>query len=268
MPDILAKIIRYKNKVIAQDQVKIPLQAMKELAHQAPLPRNFFKAVTQPTKHFRIIAEVKKASPSAGIIRQDFDPVQIAKNYQAHGAAAISCLTDEKYFQGSLAYIQQIKNAVELPIIRKDFIIHPYQLYQARAAGADAVLLIAECIPNDSLLVDLLILASELKLTVLLEVHSMDNLLRVRPHIGFPNPNMLLGINNRDLKAMVTDINQTLRLADYVEDKSILISESGIRTHQDLQKLSQHGIGCALVGEHLIRQPHEGLALRKLLATD
>ncbi len=265
MADILAQIVQYKNKVIQSDMQQTPIQAMTELALASPTPRNFFKAVTQPPNTTRVIAEVKKASPSAGIIRENFDPAQIAKNYEAAGAAAISCLTDEKYFQGDLTYIKNIKDAVSLPVIRKDFIVHPYQIYQARAAGADAVLLIAECIPSDSLLVDLLILASDLKLTVLLEVHSIDNLLRVRPHIGFPNPSMLLGINNRDLKKMVTDLDQTLRLMDMVEDKSILVSESGIRTYEDIKRLASHGIHRVLVGEHLMRQPDEGHALKQLL---
>src|SRR5690606_10053330 len=141
-----------------------------------------------------------RASPSAGVIRDDFDPVAVARAYHDNGAAAISCLTDEKYFQGSLAYIAAIKQAVPLPVLRKDFIVDLYQVYEARAAGADAILLIAECIPHEAQLLDLLILATELRMTTLVEVHDVENLLRVRPHIGFPHPSYtLLGINNRDL---------------------------------------------------------------------
>ena len=213
-----------------------------------------------------MIAEVKKASPSAGLIRKDFDPVAIAKAYADNGAAAISCLTDEKYFQGSLSYIQQIKDAVSLPVLRKDFIVDPYQVYEARMAGADAILLIAECLPDEAQLIDLLILATELKLTTLVEVHDVENLLKVRPHIGFPIPSYcLLGVNNRNLKTMTTDLNHTLRVMDMVENPEILVSESGIRTHDDIKRLAKVGVHRVLVGEHLMRQPDVGAALRELI---
>jgi len=215
-----------------------------------------------------VIAEVKRASPSAGLIREDFDPVAIAEAYHQNGAAAISCLTDRKYFKGSLMYLKRIKASVPLPVLRKDFIVDPYQVYEARAAGADAVLLISECL-SEAELVDLLILATELKMTTLVEVHDVENLLKVRPHIGFPHPQYtLLGINNRDLRAMTTDISHTLRLLDMVEQPELLVSESGIRTNADTQRLMDNGVNKVLVGEHLMRQPDPGLALRQLIHGD
>jgi len=155
---------------------------------------------------------------------------------------------------------------VDLPVLRKDFIIDPYQVYESRAIGADAVLLIAEAIEGEAELLDLIILATELKLTTLVEVHDVDNLLRVRPHLGFPHPSYtLLGINNRNLRTMTTDVAHTLRLIEYVENTQIVVSESGIRTPQDIQRLRDAGVHRVLVGEHLMRQGDEGAALRALM---
>ncbi len=268
MSDILAEIVAHKREEVAQAKARRSLESVREDAEAAASVRNFFAALTQPKDSLRVIAEVKKASPSAGLIREDFDPVAIAKAYEAAGAAAISCLTDEKYFQGSLSYLTAIKDAVKLPVLRKDFIIDPYQVYEAKAAGADAVLLIAECLQTHEL-IDLMILATELRLTTLLEVHSVENLMRVRPHIGFPlRSYCLLGVNNRDLKAMQTDLNHTLRMMEFVDDASILVSESGIRTHEDIQKLRRAGVHRVLVGEHLMRQTDVGAALETLMYGD
>lgn len=235
-------------------------------------PRNFFRAVTRKNSNeTAVIAEVKRKSPSAGLIRPEYEgdgfrPEQIARAYADAGAAAISCLTDEEFFGGHLSFIQRVRDAVSIPVIRKDFIIDPWQLWESRAAGADAVLLIAEAL-TEAMIVDMLILAQRLGMTVLLEVHSMDNLLRVRPHIGFPHPSYcLLGINNRDLTTMTTDLQHSVRLADLVEDTSVLVSESGIRAPSDLTKLREVGINIVLVGEHLMRQPDPGGALRTLMA--
>ena len=268
MADLLAEIVENKRREVADAKRREPLAQMKQRAAASPKPRNFFAAVTRPKQQMRVIAEIKKASPSAGVIREDFDPVALARQYHAAGAAAISCLTDAHYFQGDLSYIQQIKDAVPLPVLRKDFIVEPYQIHEARAAGADAVLLIAECLGEAELL-DLLILAHELKLTTLIEVHEVEQLLKVRPHIGFPHPSYtLLGINNRDLKTMTTDLGHTFRLLEMVETPEIVVSESGIRTRADVQKLQQAGVHRILVGEHLMRQPDPGAALRQLLGTD
>ena len=265
--NVLAKIVAVKREEVQARQQAVPVQEMRQRALDTADPRNFFQAVARPSDRVRLIAEVKKASPSAGVIRPDFDPVAIARIYHENGASAISCLTDETFFQGSLAYIQAIKAAVPLPVLRKDFIIDAYQLYEARAAGADAVLLIAECMEGEAHLLDLLILATELRLTTLVEVHDVESLLMVRPHIGFPHPSYtLLGINNRDLKTMTTDINHTLRLLEMVENPRILVSESGIQTHQHIQRLQQVGVNIVLVGEHLMRQPDIGQAVRDLIA--
>jgi len=151
-------------------------------------------------------------------------------------------------------------------VLRKDFIVDTYQVYESRAIGADAILLIAEAIESEAELLDLLILATELKLTTLVEVHDVDNLLRVRPHLGFPHPSYtLLGINNRNLRTMSTDLAHTLRLIEYVENPQIVVSESGIRTHDDIQRLRDAGVHRVLVGEHLMRQQDEGKALRELM---
>ncbi len=268
MTDVLAQIVADKKLEVQAAREASSIDEVKARAEDAQGPRNFFAAVTRPKGALRVIAEVKKASPSAGVIREDFDPVAIAKAYHKNGAAAISCLTDEKYFQGSLDYIAQIKEAVPLPVLRKDFIIDPYQVYEARAAGADAILLIAECL-GEPQLIDLLILATELKMTVLLEVHDYESLIQVKSHVGFPHPGyQLLGINNRDLKAMVTDLSHTIKLLPEVPDKDILVSESGIRTYDDIKRLQEAGIHRVLVGEHLMRQPDVGTALRQLTGQD
>jgi indole-3-glycerol phosphate synthase len=273
MPISLTDIIEHKRGEVALAKAATPLAELEALVAQAEPPRNFFKAVTHRPNPgtTSIIAEIKRKSPSAGLIREayardGFRPEIIAKAYFENGASAISCLTDEKFFGGDLAYIERIRQAVPLPILRKDFIIDPWQLWQSRAHGADAVLLIAECL-NEALLVDMLILAQRLQMTVLLEVHELENLLRVRPHVGFPHPGFcLLGINNRNLETMTTDLSQTLRLVDMVEERRTLVSESGIRTAADLARLRAVDVRCVLVGEHLMRSEDPGEALAALLA--
>jgi indole-3-glycerol phosphate synthase len=265
MSDVLREILAHKRQELAAAVARESRADIRRRAHDSPAPRNFFSAVTRPKGELRVIAEVKKTSPSAGVIRPDFDPVAIARAYHAAGAAAISCLTDEHFFQGSLSYIAQIKQAVPLPVLRKDFIIDEYQVYEACAAGADAILLIAECLGEAELL-DLLILATELRLTSLVEVHEVENLLKIRPHIGFPHPAYaLVGINNRDLRTMKTDLAHTLRLVEMVEDRDIVVSESGIKTPADVARLRAAGIHRILVGEHLMRQNDVEAALRELM---
>jgi len=255
MSSILEKIVETKRREIVERQAAVPLDVLKERISELGRPRNFFNAVTRKTrKPLNLIAEVKKASPSAGLIRPDFDPVKIAQTYESAGADALSVLTDEQYFQGKLEYIHAVRDVVKLPVLRKDFIIDPYQVYETRAAGADAMLLIAECL-EISQLIDLQILATELNLTVLIEVHDMDNLIRVRDRlIGFPHRSYsLLGINNRDLRTFKTDLGTTLRMAELVEDRSVLVSESGIGTREDIRKLADAGVKAVLVGETFMR---------------
>jgi len=221
-----------------------------------PKCRNFYKAVTRPnSRGINVIAEIKKASPSAGVIRADFDPVAIAQTYKKCGADAISVLTDEKYFQGRLEYIDQIRQVVDLPVLRKDFIIDLWQVYESRAAGADAILLIAEALKPGELM-DIMIAAAELTLTVVLEVHQADTLMRVRSMVGFPKKGYsVLGINNRDLDTMQVDLNTTSRLAGLLDNKDELVAESGIKTKADVEKLKKVGVKAVLVGEVLCKSP-------------
>ncbi len=268
MPSILDDIVKTKRAEVDQRSTAVPLEEMKQRALDTPEPRNFFKALTQPARRLKVIAEVKRASPSAGVIREDFDAVDIARTYHENGAAAISCLTDERYFQGRLEDVQRIKDAVPIPVLRKDFLIDPWQLYESRAAGADAVLLIAECLREPEM-IDLLILATELKMTTLVEVHDLESLIQVKSHLGFPLPGyQLLGINNRDLRAMTTDVKHTVDLLGEVPDKGVLVSESGIRTHADVAELLKHGVYRVLVGESLMKQEDPGAALRELIHGD
>lgn len=248
----LDKIIADKKIEVELRKSQVNFEQLKEQVGALSKCRNFYQAVTRPnSRGISVIAEVKKASPSAGIIREDFDPVAIAQIYEKCGADAISVLTDEKYFQGRLEYIKQIKEAVDLPILRKDFIVDLWQVYESRAAGADAILLIAETLKPGELM-DLMIAAAELTLTVLLEVHSADTILAVRSLIGFPKKGYsILGINNRNLKTMEVDLNTTSRLAELLEDKSELVAESGIKTREDVEKLKDIGVRAVLIGRML-----------------
>lgn len=268
----LDEIVEHKRREVEEAKARTPLEALQERIKELGRPRNFFQAVVKHENrgHISVIAEIKRKSPSAGWIREeykrdDFDPVPIARRYHANGAAAISCLTDRTFFAGNPDYIHAIRDAVPLPVLRKDFIIDPWQVWETRAMGADAVLLIAECL-KEAEMIDLMILARELQLTALVEVHDMDNLLRVRPHVGFPQRSYgLLGINNRDLQTMQTDVAHTLRLVDLVEDPATLVSESGIRTHDDLVRLRRQGVRIVLVGESLMRDDDPGASLARLL---
>ena len=252
MANILDKIIDHKKAEVSYRQLQKSLGQLKEEVRSMRKCRNFYKAVTKHnSRGINVIAEVKKASPSAGLIREDFEPVTIAQTYKKCGADAISVLTDEKYFQGRLEYIKQISDAVDLPVLRKDFIIDLWQVYESRAAGADAILLIAEALKPGKLM-DLMIAAAELTLTVLLEVHQADTLLAVRSMIGFPKKGYsVLGINNRDLATMDVDLNTTTRLAELIDNTNELVAESGIKTRADVEKLKSVGVRAVLVGQVL-----------------
>lgn len=271
----LEEIVEHKRREVEEAKARTPLAALKERIKELGRPRNFFQAVVKHENrgHISVIAEIKRRSPSAGWLREeykpdDFDPVAVARRYHANGASAISCLTDRAFFAGDPSYVHAIRDAVPLPVLRKDFIVDPWQVWETRAIGADAVLLIAECL-KEAELIDLMILARELQLTALVEVHDMDSLLRVRPHVGFPERSYgLLGINNRDLRTMETDVAHTLRLVDLVEDPRTLVSESGIRTHDDLVRLRRQGVRIVLVGESLMREADPGAALAVLLGRD
>jgi len=252
LEDILAKIIADKKREVQERQAAKPLEQLRRQVSGLGKCRNFYKAVTKPNRRgINVIAEVKKASPSAGLICADFDPVSIAKTYERCGADAISVLTDEKYFQGKLEYLSQIKQAVNLPVLRKDFIIDPWQIYESRAAGADAILLIAEALKPGQLM-DLMITAAEQTLTVLLEIHEADTLLAVRSLIGFPKKGYsVLGINNRNLSTMEVDLNTTSRLSELLDNKKELVAESGVKSRADVERLRSMGVRAVLVGQVL-----------------
>lgn len=267
MESVLEQIVVRKRAEVAAAKRSVPLEELRERISELGRPRNFFRAVVDPKdrENTRVIAEVKRKSPSGGVLREDFDPVAIAEGYFRHGASAISCLTDEHDFGGRLEFIHRIRDRVPLPVLRKDFIVDAYQVWESRAAGADAILLIAEVLP-ESEIIDFQILATELGLTTLVEVHSMENLLRVKDHIGFPHESYsLLGINNRNLATMTTSLAHTFRLAELVENRDVLVSESGISTREDLRRLREHGVNIVLIGESLMRQPDPGKALGRLL---
>ncbi|MBA7709325.1 Indole-3-glycerol phosphate synthase [subsurface metagenome] len=252
MANILDKIIADKRAEVSYRQSQRSLERLRGQVRSLGKCRNFYKAVTRPnSRGINVIAEVKKASPSAGVIREDFDPVAIARTYKKCGADAISVLTDEKYFQGRLEYIKQIKETVDLPVLRKDFIIDLWQVYESRAAGADAILLIAEALKPGELM-DLMIEAAELTLTVLLEIHRADTLLAVRSLVGFPKKGYsVLGINNRNLATMEVDLNTTSRLAELLDNKNELVAESGIKTRADVERLKSLGVRAVLIGQVL-----------------
>jgi indole-3-glycerol phosphate synthase len=257
---ILDKIIVTKREEVARAKAETPEAALRQHLADAPPVRDFLAALSAGPP-IRLIAEVKKASPSKGVIRADFDPVAIAAIYQRHGAACLSVLTDEQYFQGSLEYLRRVRAAVDLPVLRKDFVIDPYQVIEARAAGADAVLLIAECL-DDALLERLHHAIVELGMTPLVELYEPANLARVL-RIGA----RLVGINNRDLRTFQTDLEHTLRLRRQIPADRIVVGESGIRSRQDAQRLEAAGVQAMLVGETLMANPDVGAAVDELLGT-
>jgi indole-3-glycerol phosphate synthase len=258
MPTVLDKIVAAKWREIEAAKSARPEAQLRKLVELAPPVRNFFAPLAEPGP-IRLIAEVKKASPSRGVIRADFQPVEIARTYAAHGATCLSILTDREFFQGSLEYLRDVRQAVGLPVLRKDFILDEYQLYEARAAGADAVLLIAECL-DDCNLRKLHNAAVALGMSPLVEIYEPQNLSRV-----FDAGATLIGINNRDLRTFETDLEHTIRLRDRVPDQCVLVSESGIRTRADVQRLQAAGVDAILVGETLMASPDIGAAVDGLL---
>ena len=261
MPTILDEIVATKREEIAAAKAARPAAELQAQLSQAPPVRDFCAALETSTA-VALIAEIKKASPSAGVIREDFDPVAIACTYAAHGAACISVLTDESYFQGSIEFLSAVRAAVEVPLLRKDFILDPYQLLEARLAGADAVLLIAECL-DDCHLRSLHNEAIELGMTPLVELYDAENIPRVVDAGA-----TLIGINNRNLRTFETDLDHTIELRQQLPDNCLVVSESGIGSHADVQRLAAAGVGAILVGESLMRQPDIGAAVDCLLRVE
>ena len=258
MSNILDKIVLRKLEEVAADKSNPSIEQLKSLVPESPAIRSFMAALSGAPP-IRLIAEVKKASPSRGVIRKDFDPVQIAQTYQQAGASCISVLTDVDFFQGSLDYLRQVRAAVDIPILRKDFIIDPYQVYQARVAGADAVLLIAECL-DPVQMKSLHTLICELGMTALVELHDEDNLesvLDLKP--------ALVGINNRDLKTFETKLEHTIEMRKRIPAGILVVGESGIFTREHAQLLESNRVDAMLVGESLMKNADIGSAVQALL---
>lgn len=282
IPAVLSEIITSKREQVDAEIASTPLSQLESQLKDIAPPRDFFSSVVEHPRHptMSVIAEVKRRSPSAGLIRPEYDPENtqngfnpavIAQGYSNAGASAISCLTDQKYFGGDPTFVNQIKQTVDLPVLRKDFIIDPYQITQARAINADAVLLIAECL-SDAQITDFIAQITDLHMTTLLEIHDQSNLDRVLPIIEAASSTnqanrLLLGINNRDLSKMTTDLNHSVRLKSLVPANIPLVTESGIRTPQDLQTLKAAGLNIALIGQHLMATPNPGHTLAEMLNT-
>ncbi len=256
--NILSQIIDRKRIEVAEAKRLRPPATLMERVDTAPVVRNFVAALRSATD-IGLIAEIKKGSPSAGIIRPDFDAAQIGRTYERHGATCLSVLTDEPFFYGHLDDLRAVRKAVGIPVLRKDFMIDRYQVLEARAAGADCILLIAECL-DDCHLRDLYYYASELGMESLIELYDVDNLdrvLKLEP--------ALMGINNRDLRTFSTDLDHTSRLARDIPSTTLLVSESGIKTREDIDRVKSGGARAILVGETLMRSPDIGLAVDELM---
>jgi indole-3-glycerol phosphate synthase len=257
MSTILDTIIATKHREVETAKSKLSEAELERRAAGKPPTRDFAGAIAKRGQ-VGVIAEVKKASPSAGLIRPDFDPVAIARTYEQHGAAAISVLTDRDFFQGELEYLTAVRSRVSCPVLRKDFILDHYQLLEARVAGADAVLLIAECLPG-GLLKSLHEQATDLGLQTLMEFHDAEELPRV-----LETGCRVIGINNRDLRSFKTRLGLTLELLPKIPEDRVVVSESGIGTHEDLIVLGKAGAKAVLVGESLMRSADIGEALDRL----
>ncbi len=262
--NILEEILAHKAAEVAQRKVVLSEAELQTKMFSQPDTRGFLANIenklskNQPS----VIAEIKKASPSKGIIRADFHPAELALSYQLGGATCLSVLTDEHYFQGHDQFLQEVRTAVKLPIIRKDFIVDTYQIYESRLLGADAILLIAAAL-SDSTLAEFYELAMSLNMDVLVEVHNEIELqaaLALGAH--------LIGVNNRNLKTFVTDLDTSVRLRALIPDNIVMVAESGIGTAEDIKYLRNNGVNVFLIGESLMRKPDPGAALKQLLDTN
>ena len=263
MGSILDEIIATKRGEVSAAKSGRPVsELMNAIARGSPA-RDFYQAVIRAAQKPALIAEIKKASPSAGLIRADFDPVNIARIYEREGAAALSVLTDHAYFQGELEFIRRVKEAVALPVLRKDFVIDEYQLYESRAAGADAILLIAAALSIEQ--IDALSqLAHSLSMTSLIEVHEEAEVRGVLPIIN-PQRRIILGINNRNLHAQLVDLETTRRLSELLPAGTVFVAESGIKTHADVQAMATCGAAALLMGEVFMREQDIASKMRELI---
>ena len=263
-PDILLKILERKREEIAARSAEVAMADLKQRCEEADGVRGFIAAIEDRVQRQgpAVIAEIKKASPSKGVLREDFKPADIAASYAEHGAACLSVLTDHDFFQGHEDYLRQARAACTLPVIRKDFIIDPYQVYEARAINADCILLIVAAL-NDTMLHELLALATSLNLDVLMEVHDEAEMER-----ALKTEAKLIGVNNRNLRNFETALTTTTRMLDMVPGDRLLVTESGIHTPEDVTYMLDHNIYAFLVGEAFMRAPRPGEKLAELFGLD
>ncbi len=257
---ILDKIFSYKLKEVEEAKKLVSIESLKERCKDSPQTGKFSSAIKRENG-IKFIAEVKKASPSAGIIREDFNYVNIAIEYEAGGASAISVLTDKEFFMGDIRYLSEIKQLVNVPVLRKDFVIDPYQIYEARAAGADSILLIARILTKEQM-DTFLTLAHELEMECLVEVHDKDELEKV-----VETEAAIIGINNRNLDTLETNLETTFQLESLIPEEKIIVSESGIKTRADILKLEEAGIDAILIGETLMRSKDIFLKTKELFGS-
>ena len=262
MSDILEKIVAVKHQEVAAAQRRKPLAAVRADAESRVLTRDFVGAMRSKIAagHPAVIAEIKKASPSRGVLREEFIPADIAQSYAEHGAACLSVLTDVEFFQGSVDFLKQARASCQLPVLRKDFMVDAYQIYESRAMGADAVLLIAACL-DDAQMKDFEAIARNLDMAVLVEVHDQAELERA---LKLQTP--LIGVNNRNLKTFEVSLDTTLSLRAQVPADRILVTESGIQTRDDVLRMGAAGVGAFLVGEAFMRASEPGEALAALFS--
>jgi len=255
---ILTKIIEAKKKEIEIAKERLPIDKLQKRLLTLPSQRNFKQAISKEHE-IALIAEIKKASPSSGVLRHDFDPIKIARIFRAYGASAVSVVTDEKFFRGSLSYIDMIRREVYLPVLRKDFIIDKYQLYESKLAGADAVLLIADLLSRSELF-QFLEISKNLAMDAVVEVHNEEDL---EKSLGVDSE--IIGINNRNLHTFEVNLDTTSNLIRSIPEGKIVISESGIETYEDVMFLKSLGVRAVLVGEALMRSDDIGLKMRELM---
>ena len=264
MSDILNKIVSVKRDELAQALERRSLSAVRADAESRVLTRDFEAALRGSIARGRsaVIAEVKKASPSKGVLRADFEPADIAQSYAEHGASCLSVLTDRQFFHGSVDFLKQARASCQLPVLRKDFLIDPYQVYESRAMGADAILLIAACL-DDAQMRDMEAIARGLYMSVLVEVHDAAELER-----ALALKTGLIGVNNRNLRTFEVSLDTTLSLMGSVPQDRLLITESGILAREDVQRMTSAGVHAFLVGEAFMRAPDPGAAMATLFAFD
>jgi indole-3-glycerol phosphate synthase len=256
---VLDRIIEARRAAITHRKKSVPETVLRFGVKDAKPVRDFAAALTRDS--LNVISELKKASPSRGLIRADFDPVALAKGFEAAGAAALSVLTEEDFFQGELKYMRDARAAVGLPVLRKDFIVDPWQVWEARATDADSFLLIVAGL-DDATLGEFLMLGRELGMEALVEVHTREELAR-----ALATGARIIGVNNRNLRTLEVRVETSMELIKEIPEECIAVCESGLRTHEDLVRFRAAGFDAFLIGEHLMAQPDPGMALRKLLGT-